>query len=437
MTEGPKMDYRKIEGDDGGLKVSYEVLLPCEEAQTRVDEIYAFLAMQSGVDYIANQPKEALLKRFGEDVGERVLSCLANQCVDKLIALEELPAALEPVVLESSFDEEKGFSASVQICLKPVLELTSYDPVELSLPEPKITDEMIEREMARMVAERARYVEDGSATEVARDTACVVTVDTKKFGMQVDALTAKGVIYRIGDGLLPKEIEGKLLGMAPGEQKRFSFTLTSKNFLGLDVEEPMDCTLTVERIVRKDTPELDDEWVRDHIPGAHSVETFREGVKRNLLDWALGDYRRLSEETAVSSLAKRLPEVELPEIYYEYSRAGLLQNISAALSRQGMTREMLYEAQGVSESQFMAQMRARAIGIVKQGLALDALARHEGIILSEEDYLRALRSISSGNEDETRRMLEMNGRLYQLRESAMRSKARTWLMDHVKRSVSK
>lgn len=430
------MEFKKIDRGDEGLRVSYEVSLPHDEASRRIEEIYVFLAIQTGVDYIANQPKDALRKRFGNDLDERVLSCLANECADELIALESLPATLEPVVLDSSFDEKSGFVASVQICLKPLLDLSSYDPVALPLPEPEVTDEMVEHEMARMVADRARFVEDEFAKNVTEETTAVLTIDTKKCGMQVDALTAEGVMYRIGDGLLPKEIEAQLIGMAPGEHKQFSFTLTSKNFLGLDVDESMDCSLSVDKIVKKDTPVLDDAWVRDHIPGAHSVETFREGVRRNLLDWAMTDYRRLKEETAVSALADRLPPFELPEVYYEYARAGLLQNISAALSHQGMSREMLYEAQGVSESQFMTQMRSRAIGIVRQGLALDALARHEGITLTEDDYLRALRSISTGNETETRKMLEMNGRLYQLRESALRSKARAWLMDHAVASVS-
>lgn len=430
------MEFRKIDRGDEGLRVSYEVTLPYGEALKRIEEIYVFLAMQVGVDYIANQPKDALHKRFGEDLDERVRSCLANECADELIAFEDLPATLEPVVLDSSLDEDSGFVASVQICLKPLLGLSSYDPVVLPLPEPEVTDEMVEREMARMVTDRARYVEDELATHVTEKTANVLTIDTKKHGMQVDALTAEGVMYRIGDGLLPKEIEEQLIGMASGERKQFSFVLTSKNFLGLDVDEHMDCILSVDRIVKKETPVLDDEWVRDHIPGAHSVETFREGVRRNLLDWALTDYRRLKEETAVSALADRLPSFELPEVYYEYARAGLLQNISAALSRQGMSRDMLYEAQGISENQFMAQMRSRAIGIVRQGLALDALARHEGISLTEDDYLRALRSISTGNEAETRKMLEMNGRMYQLRESALRSKTRAWLMDHAVSNAS-
>ena len=60
----------------------YDIVISVEEACSLVDDIYVFLAMQTGVNYVADQPKEALEKRFGSDLEQRVASCLANQCAD-------------------------------------------------------------------------------------------------------------------------------------------------------------------------------------------------------------------------------------------------------------------------------------------------------------------------------------------------------------------
>lgn len=62
----------------------YDIVISAEEARSLVDDIYVFLAMQTGVNFVAEQPKEALEKRFGSDLEQRVASCLANQCADKL-----------------------------------------------------------------------------------------------------------------------------------------------------------------------------------------------------------------------------------------------------------------------------------------------------------------------------------------------------------------
>ena len=77
----------------------------------------------------------------------------------------------------------------------------------------------------------------------------------------------------------------------------------------------------------------------------------------------------------------------------------------------------------------MIQMGMRAREIVRQGLALDALARHMGLEVQEDDLARMLWKMSPGKEDEARKMLEMNGRTYQLHEMALRSKARAYLTE--------
>ena len=48
---------------------------------------------------------------------------------------------------------------------------------------------------------------------------------------------------------------------------------------------------------------------------------------------------------------------------------------------------------------------------------------------SEDDVAQALWRISPGKEDEVKKMLEMNGRTYQLQEMALRSKARSYLIE--------
>lgn len=418
------------QGRQGQLMKQYDIVISAEEARSLVDDIYVFLAMQTGVNFVAEQPKEALEKRFGSDLEQRVASCLANQCADKLIAQEGLAAALEPEVirlpnLESlAQDDAQSVSFSVAIHLKPSLELSSYDAVELPLPKPDVTDAMVDKEIESLAKARSRFVPDEETQIVTEHTVNIVTLDTKKCGMQVAPLTATKMMHQVGDGRLPSEIDEQLLGMSCGDSKEFAFTITSKNFLGLDVEEKMDCTLAVDSIVKKEVPELTDAWVKDNIPGAHNTDSLRALVEHAVGERLGSEYRRVKEESAVSALARRLPDFIVPDTYYDYARAGLLQNVSAALNRQDMTEDEFLIAQGVNASQFMAQMHVRATEILRQGFALDSYAIHEGIEVTDDDRWEALKNIAPGKEDQTRKMLEMNGRTYQLEEMALRAKTR-------------
>lgn len=425
------MDYKECGENESKLQKRFSVALSRDEYGELSQEILVFLAMQMGVDYIANQPQDALRKKLGDDLDHQVALCLANQCVDEIVGREDLPAALEPVVESmAGYPEGPEFTFEATVYLKPELELSSYEPVALALPDFAVSDDSVARNMQAIVEEKARLVKDEQASEADAGTRNVISLDTKKCGMQVRALTMAETVYRIGDGLLPPQIEERLPGMKPGDIKEFSFVVKSKNFLGLEVEETMDCVLHLIDIVKKDTPDVTDDWVKSSIPGAHDVEGFRTLVRESLAEKARVDYDRAKEEAAASALAQRLRDLDLPEVYYDYARAGLMQNISAALAKQGIAEEEFYAMQGVTGAQFMARMRMRAEEVLRQGLALDALARHENLEIGEDDIFCALRTIAPGSELETRRMLEMNGRVYQLREMALRAKARTHLLDN-------
>ncbi len=424
------MDYAFIESSEDGLRKRCKIELDAQETTEMIDEIYAFYAAQAGIDCIADQAGSQTQDKLSGDLGERIAVCMANQCVDGIIANEGLPAAMEPVIGEmSELREGAPFSCEATICLKPTPQLTSCDPVRLSMPEFFVSDEMLARNIDAIVEERSRYVDDEDAVVVSDQTTEVITLHTAKSGMEVQALTFDSIVYRTGDGMLPPQIDERLIGMSPGEEERFSFVITSKNFLGLDVDETMDADLRVERIVKKEIPVVDDAWVKENIPGAYDVASFHEMVRANVTMRARADYDKIKGEAAVNALASRLPELQVPEGYYDYARSGLLQNVTAALSRQGMSLEELYAAQGVTEAQFLAQMSHRAQDVVRQGLALDAFALARGVEVDEDDLNLAAAAISPQGRAEARKMLEMNGRSYQLREMAMRSKARGLVMD--------
>ena len=162
------MDYSLCDTDCDELLKRYRVALSREEVQAMVEETYAFLADAHGGGR-RRPPAQwiGLRKRIGEDLDERVGTCLANQCADRIIAEEGLPATMEPVVdLADGFSDDAAFDFEVTVFLKPAWELTSYDPVVLPLPDFEVTEEQVERNVQAIVEDRAKYVEDAEARQV-------------------------------------------------------------------------------------------------------------------------------------------------------------------------------------------------------------------------------------------------------------------------------
>lgn len=408
---------------------NYDVAVSWEDAEADVDEILSFLALQHGIDLAGIIASDGLKERFGDRLEPEVGKCLANQIADRIIRAERLDAALEPEIEGvDSFDMGKGWAFSVSIPLKPLLELSSYDPVQLQVPDFQITDDTVADYIEREIESKAKLIPDDEAVVVFENSDVLVTVATNKAGMTVGPLTATAANYRLGSGVLPKIFDEKLLAMKPGDVEDFEFDLTSKNFIGLDVTEHMSTHLELHSILKRENVELTDRWVKDNIPGAHDVDSYRRLVRRGLQDQGEDRRRQLTEQGAVNELAKRLPEVQLPAEYYEYSRAGLLQNVSAACNKSGVSVDEFCASQGLSKDRFMMQMLIRGRQVLREGLALDALARHENYVPDEKDISEALIRIDAQRPDEARKMLEMNGRTYQLREMATRIRMRKKLL---------
>lgn len=140
---GAFMEYTLLEEVPDSLERKYEISLSADEAAELEEEVRAFFAVQAGVEYIAQKTDD---DSSNSELDHRIALCLANQCADKIIEKEGLSAAMEPSVDDvTELGEEKGFDCKATIFLKPDLVLTSYDELELDIPEFTVSPEMLER----------------------------------------------------------------------------------------------------------------------------------------------------------------------------------------------------------------------------------------------------------------------------------------------------
>ncbi|MEG0759571.1 MAG: trigger factor, partial [Raoultibacter sp.] len=64
-----------------------------------------------------------------------------------------------------------------------------------------------------------------------------------------------------------------------------------------------------------------------------------------------------------------------------------------------------------------------------QGFSLDALFRHENMVVTDEDILEACKLMNAQQPEMARDQMQQSGRGFALREIAERMKANQWLLD--------
>ena len=228
---------------------------------------------------------------------------------------------------------------------------------------------------------------------------------------------------------MPDGFDENIIGMDVGETKTFTFEGPGIDDEGNEIVETIECTVTVKEIQKKVAPVIDDAWVAKFMPMYKDVAAMRDDIRRGLNRQLSGEYENYKRNMAAGELAKRFKGSIADEVYESMSR-NLMNNMRAEVEQQNMTWDQFVEQQG-GEQQFNMMMMMQTREMLVQGYALDALFRHEKMVLTDEDIEAACRSMSpQQNPKQVRNQMEQTGRGFALREAAERLKANRWLVDH-------
>jgi len=180
-------------------------------------------------------------------------------------------------------------------------------------------------------------------------------------------------------------------------------------------------------------PELTDEWVKDQLD-YDSVEEFRNRIAESIGKQKEADLPGIKEHQILDELIKRL-EGEPPAALVSQTEQDIYRDFFNSLQRSGLTFDSFLAQRGISAEDFRNDAHQQAVEGASQGLALDAVARHENMAISDDDLLEEF--ANSGAED-TQAVLDSwkaNGRLSELREGLLRMKALNFLKENAKETV--
>jgi trigger factor len=250
---------------------------------------------------------------------------------------------------------------------------------------------------------------------------------TDESGEPVRNLTAEKRYYTLGQQFMPEGFDQALLGMKAGETREFDFELPESN----DPDSPMHkmhCKVTMASVKRRIVPAITDAWVEVNIPEAKNVPGLRELIRQQGEEQLAKEIENRKFFAVAAELATRFQGSIADEVY-EFTRGELMRDLTQSIQQQGMTLQEFMKQQGMEEQQFSMQMMMEVRETLRQGFSLDALARHLGLTVTDEDINDTLTRMAPGREEQVRREFEGTGRMYMLREAAMRTKANKWLYD--------
>jgi trigger factor len=368
-------------------------------------------------------PRRLIQSRLGaKGIRDEVLRDKLPEYYADAVESESLDVIVPPE-LDITSGEEGGpvvFTATVEV--RPEIMVPGYEGLEVTVPSPLVTDEDIDSQIDRMRDQFATLV------EVARPAkeGDLVTIDIHgtRDGEPAEGLTADDLVYEVGTAGIVEGTDEHLLGMKVGEE------------FEIDAEDapdgPAHLHVTLKQVREKELPEADDAFAAD-ASEFDTIAALRDDLVNKMA--ALKRYQTTVglREKVASALAELVAE-DPPEALVLEQRDQLVQDFGFRLAQQRIGVEEYLQALGQEPDQFLSEAMDQAVRDVKIDLALRAIAKAEDLEPDESDIDEEVVHLAGHAEQtpaEMRETLETNNRMPLLRSEIRKTKAMTWLVEHV------
>lgn len=337
------------------------------------------------------------------------------------------PLAQPKIQPSPGFMRDHAFSFQIDVEPKPHFTLSSYDPVEITVPAFKPVEVDVDAEIRANMNMYSDFV-TADPHPVGPDDSFLIAVDVYLDGERLSGISTDSRVYSMGRGFMPESFDEQLLGMDVGETKSFSFEGEGYDSDGLRTMRTYECTVTIKEMKQEVLPELTDEWVKRVMPTYDSIDKLREEIRLSYETQALHDYDMQIITIAQTELAKRL-EGEIPDAAFDSTATSIEATLRNQLSQQGITMADFIEEQG-GEQNYKVGIMMQARQTLRCDYALDALFEHEGLVVTEDDIMGACTELNPMNPALVRQEMESSGRGFALREVAARYAASRYLVDN-------
>ncbi|MDO4537661.1 MAG: trigger factor [Coriobacteriales bacterium] len=321
--------------------------------------------------------------------------------------------------------EKSDYTIEAKIAVRPDVELDTYDAPTIKMPPEEVTEAEIDQQIEVLLSYRTTF-EDVEEDRGAEDGDIVVANVENVSNLREYEGTNR--MFALDDERLQQEWRDGLRGMKKDEEKEISWT-RSHTHDDETHEATMAAKVTVVALRRSVTPELNEENVKDDF-GFETIDELREAVKEEVAHDKSTTLPQLKEDRLVEAVGEHLTLEEIPAAYTEQIFNEIANQFLSQLQGQGMSLDMYLKSRGATPDDFVNDLRSQADERARQSLALDALAAHLGVEVSEDDVVAEFENAGVPNVKSSIDEFRRDGRLPAVRESIRRTKALEWLVEN-------
>lgn len=326
-------------------------------------------------------PRAIIEKMYGKGV---FYEDALNEVVPKAYADALTETALE-VVSAPEYDvkslDDDGVVITVKVFVKPECTLKAYKGLKAEKENVTIGDEAVDHEIQTVRERNAREVD--VTDRPAQNGDCVV-FDFEGFadGKAFEGGKAEKYHLKLGSGQFIPGFEDQICGHNVGDEFDVEVTFPADYHETTLAGKPATFKCKLHEIKFDELPALDDEFVKD-VSEFDTLDEYKADIKAKLEENAKKAQQAKIDEQLLDALCENL-EAEIPEAMFETELDACMRDYENRLRYQGIDMKTFMQYTGATVDSLKAQLRPQAEKNVKIRLALEAVAKLEGLTADAE-----------------------------------------------------
>jgi trigger factor len=380
-----------------------EIEVDASRVRKAFDRAYRDLARQVRVKGFrpGKAPRSVLEKLHGASVAEQLEHTLVSETLADAIELAEIQPISEPAVSAGKPTPDANFKYTVSLEVSPEIELPDLDGLPAIRPEVSVEEAEVDERLEELRTAHAPLVEESEGTALARGHVATIDFVGRVDGEIFEGGTGQGVQLEIGGGRFIPGFEDQLTGAQAGDDRDVRVTFPESYANEEVAGKEAAFAVHVADVRKRQVPELDDEFAKD-VGEFDSLDALRARIRADLESGQERESKDTFRTTLMDALLERMDFAVPPGMIDRQ-----LQNqLSSAHKR--LEGQLDHDAIHAQLDRWREEWRPRAERDVREMLALQAIAKAQGIEVADDEVSARIDELVGEREQQAARLGELH-----------------------------
>jgi trigger factor len=328
-------------------------------------------------------PRAIIENIYGKDVfHEDAAYIVVDETWPKAVDDNNLEPVDRPELVNIDYSLDKDLVYTVNVTVKPEVELGEYKGVKAEKVEYPVTDEDIEKQLQSMREKNARIINKEDGTVEKGDTA---VIDFEGFidGVPFDGGKDTNHSLEIGSGSFIEGFEDQLMGKKAGEEVDVKVTFPGDYRAAELAGKDATFKVKINEVKYKELLPLDDEFAKD-VSEFETLDELKADLRKKLEESNELRAKREFEDKVIKAVVEN-STVDIPKVMVDREIDYMLDNLNYRLQYQGLSLEQYAQYTNTSIDKMKEDYRDAALSSVKTELVLQKVSKVENISPSDKD----------------------------------------------------